>query len=129
MTRWLLLTAYVLAVVLAAHNWSTDQLSHYNNRVANELPQNGVSSFVRAASRTRSTTTPTTRGTQGESSLSWLHWARQRLFTRLSEGRVDRTFPGARARALNVVVIASESFGAEFSKLYGSKRDRTPNFD
>ncbi len=30
---------------------------------------------------------------------------------------------------LNVVVVSSESFGAEFSKLYGSPRDLTPNFD
>jgi phosphoglycerol transferase MdoB-like AlkP superfamily enzyme len=30
---------------------------------------------------------------------------------------------------MNVVIITSESFGAEFSKLYGSDRDLTPEFD
>ncbi|MGH8286838.1 MAG: hypothetical protein ACRETT_13895 [Steroidobacteraceae bacterium] len=30
---------------------------------------------------------------------------------------------------LNVVLVSSESFGAEFSALYGSDRDLTPNFD
>jgi phosphoglycerol transferase MdoB-like AlkP superfamily enzyme len=52
-------------------------------------------------------------------------------FTRLAEGRIDREFParGDGLGKMNVVVIASESFGAEFSKLYGSKRDWTPEFD
>ena len=30
---------------------------------------------------------------------------------------------------MNVVLVSSESFGAEFSRLYGSDRDLTPNFD
>jgi phosphoglycerol transferase MdoB-like AlkP superfamily enzyme len=30
---------------------------------------------------------------------------------------------------MNVVVVSSESFGAEFSRLYGSATDLTPNFD
>jgi phosphoglycerol transferase MdoB-like AlkP superfamily enzyme len=30
---------------------------------------------------------------------------------------------------LNVIVVAEESFGAEFSRLYGSERDLTPHFD
>jgi phosphoglycerol transferase MdoB-like AlkP superfamily enzyme len=52
-------------------------------------------------------------------------------FTRLAEGRVDRSYPAnpAGLGKLNVVVVASESFGAEFSKLYGSQRDWTPEFD
>ena len=52
-------------------------------------------------------------------------------FTRLAEGRLDRAFaanPAGLGR-LNVVVVSSESFGAEFSKLYGSTRDWTPEFD
>ena len=51
--RWLLLAAYLLAVVLAALYWSTDTLSRSSNRVANELVQNGLSSFVRAATPQR----------------------------------------------------------------------------
>ena len=52
-------------------------------------------------------------------------------FTRLSEGRLDRSFPANPngLGKLNVVVVSSESFGAEFSKLYGSSRDWTPEFD
>ena len=52
-------------------------------------------------------------------------------FTHLNEGKLDRKF-AARSQGLgklNVVVVASESFGAEFSKLYGSARDWTPQFD
>ena len=44
---------------------------------------------------------------------------------------MDRSFPSnpTGLGKLNVVVVASESFGAEFSKLYGSQRDWTPQFD
>ena len=44
---------------------------------------------------------------------------------------MDRSFPASPngLGKLNVVVVASESFGAEFSKLYGSSRDWTPEFD
>ena len=52
MRRWFFLAAYLTAVVLAALYWSTDLLSHDRNRVENELAQNGLSSFVRAAGRT-----------------------------------------------------------------------------
>ena len=47
------------------------------------------------------------------------------------QGKMDR-FHAARPDGLgklNVVVVSSESFGAEFSKLHGSTRDWTPNFD
>ena len=47
--RWFFLAAYLTAVVLATLYWSTDLLSHDRNRVENELAQNGLSSFVRAA--------------------------------------------------------------------------------
>ena len=46
-------------------------------------------------------------------------------------GRLDREFaarPGGLGK-LNVILISSESFGAEFSRLYGSERDWTPEFD
>jgi len=52
-------------------------------------------------------------------------------FVALDEGRLDRAFPGRPDGfgKLNVIVMPSESFGAEFSKLYGSERNWTPNFD
>ncbi len=51
--------------------------------------------------------------------------------TDIAQGRIDRRHearPDGLGR-LNVVVVASESFGAEFSRLHGSERDWTPNFD
>jgi phosphoglycerol transferase MdoB-like AlkP superfamily enzyme len=50
---------------------------------------------------------------------------------RVANELVQNGFP-ARADGLgklNVVLVSSESFGAEFSRLYGSAQDLTPNFD
>jgi len=52
-------------------------------------------------------------------------------FTQLAAGRLNRSHaarPDGLGR-LNVIVVSSESFGAEFSKLHGSDKDWTPNFD
>jgi phosphoglycerol transferase MdoB-like AlkP superfamily enzyme len=123
------------AVLAAAVAWyPTNALSWSSNRVENELLQNGHSSFFRAAATSEidyHAYYPTRDSGQNLALLT--HWlgAGGGEFTRLADGRLSRRFP-ARPDGLgrlNVVLIASESFGAEFSKLHGSERDLTPNFD
>ncbi len=126
-----LLTAGVL---LASSLWSTDTLSGSTNRVANELIQNGLSSFVRAARTNEINYHANYRSADPRENLALVARELGRgggRFTRLPEGRLDRAFTrraGGLGR-LNVVLVSSESFGAEFSRLYGSTSDLTPNFD
>jgi phosphoglycerol transferase MdoB-like AlkP superfamily enzyme len=126
--------AYAMALTLAIVLYPTDLLSLSVNRVENELVKNGSSSFFRAA-RT--------------SDIDYLDWYASRPtqdnlralerqfqaddapFMRLADGRLERKH-AARSDGLgrlNVVVVSSESFGAEFSRLHGSKKDWTPSFD
>jgi phosphoglycerol transferase MdoB-like AlkP superfamily enzyme len=134
MKRWLPLAAWLAATVLAAAFWSTDLLSHDPNRVENELVQNGISSFVRAGLTSEIDYRSNYASRDRRENFARVADALARgggTFTRLDEGRLDRAFP-ARADGLgrlNVVLVSSESFGAEFSRLYGSDRDLTPNFD
>ncbi|HEY8266665.1 MAG TPA: LTA synthase family protein [Steroidobacteraceae bacterium] len=134
MKRSLPLAAYLLAVILAILFWSTDLLSTDSNRVANELAQNGLSSFVRAALTNEIDFRANYRSNDPKDNLAIITRELERnggRFTRLAEGRLDRAFPGRPdgLGQLNVVLVSSESFGAEFSRLYGSERDLTPNFD
>jgi len=126
--------AYAAVVALAVALYPTDALSLSRNRVENELVQNGCSSFFRAA-RTSDIdyadwylTGPRPRNLD---ELQAQLGADGSQFTRLQEGRLDRRH-AARPDGLgplNVVVIVSESFGAEFSRLHGARRNWTPNFD
>ncbi|MCM2311044.1 MAG: sulfatase-like hydrolase/transferase [Steroidobacteraceae bacterium] len=123
------------ALLMAAILWyPTDALSWSSNRVENELLQNGYSSFFRAAATNEIDYHAYYASRDPASNLKLLANALEAgggRFTRLDEGRLDRRFP-ARPDGLgrmNVVVVSSESFGAKFSRLYGSKNDLTPNFD
>jgi len=125
---------HVAALAAAIAWYPTDALSWSANRVENELLQNGYSSFFRAA-ETNEIDYHAFYATRDPADnlklLAHALGAGGGQFTRLSEGRLDRRFP-ARPDGLgrlNVVVVASESFGAKFSRLYGSDRDLTPNFD
>jgi phosphoglycerol transferase MdoB-like AlkP superfamily enzyme len=125
---------YLAVVTLAALTFQSSSLSLSRNRVANELASNGAMSFFRAMRTSEIDYGAYYASRDRKHNLEELEQALSQgggEFTRLAEGRIDRDFP-ARADGLgkmNVVVIASESFGAEFSKLYGSKRDWTPAFD
>jgi phosphoglycerol transferase MdoB-like AlkP superfamily enzyme len=125
---------FAMALLAAVAWYPTDALSWSSNRVENEILQNGYSSFFRAAATNEIDYHAYYASRDKTANLDLLASSLQSSggkFTRLAEGRLDRRFP-ARADGLgrlNVVVIASESFGAAFSKLYGSKRDLTPNFD
>jgi phosphoglycerol transferase MdoB-like AlkP superfamily enzyme len=132
--RTLPMLVLATAVALAIATFSTNSLGWSVNRVANELAANGPSSFFRALRTSEidyhalyATRDPAanhallvTQLTRGGG--SWTHSA---------DGRLDRTFPARPAGLgkLNVILISSESFGAEFSRLYGSDRDWTPEFD
>ncbi len=132
--RLAIFVPYATVVALAAAQYPTDALSHSSNRVENELAQNGHMSFFRAARTSDIDYEAYYASLEPRANLEALE--RQlgtdgRRFTRLAEGRIDRHHE-ARADGLgrmNVVVIASESFGAEFSRLHGSTKDWTPNFD
>ncbi len=134
MKRWLPLAAWIGAAVLAAFFWSTDLLSSGDNRAENELAQNGISSFVRAALTNEIDYRSNYASADPRANLALVTRSLARgggRLTRLADGRLDRAFP-ARADGLgklNVILVSSESFGAEFSRLYGSERDLTPNFD
>lgn len=125
---------YALVCALALLLFSTNSLGFSSNRVTNELAANGPSSFFRAL-RTSEIDYHAYYATRDPAQN--LRVLEKQLgvgdcpFTRLAEGRLDRACP-ARAGGLgklNVVLVTSESFGAEFSKLYGSDRDWTPEFD
>jgi len=128
------LAAHASAVALAVAFWPTDTLSLADNRVANELVQNGISSFMRAAVTSEIDYHANYESGDPRQNLALVARELGRgggRFTRLAEGRLDRAFP-ARPDGLgrlNVVLVSSESFGAEFSRLYGSRQDLTPNFD
>lgn len=128
------LLSYATAVVLLALFYPTELLSLSANRVANELVQNGTSSFFEAAASSEIDYHAYYSSAEPDENLALLERELGRgggQFTRLNEGRLDRIFL-ARADGLgklNVVLISSESFGAEFSRLYGSERNLTPDFD
>jgi phosphoglycerol transferase MdoB-like AlkP superfamily enzyme len=131
--RTLAFSAFALLVVACSVGFETHSLASSDNRVANEIAANGASSFFRAL-RTNEIDYHTyyaSRPTQTNLHNLVTHMGDRGQFTRLAEGRLDRNFPGNPngLGKLNVVVIASESFGAEFSKLYGSNRDWTPQLD
>ena len=125
---------YVVALLAVITWYPTNALSRSSNRVENEILQNGYSSFFRAAQTNEIDYHAYYASSTPKANLKLLTDALAAdggKFTRLAEGRLDRSYParpGGLGR-LNVVVVASESFGAKFSKLYGSSKDLTPNFD
>jgi phosphoglycerol transferase MdoB-like AlkP superfamily enzyme len=132
--RLVLFVPYAIVLSLAVAFYPTNVLSWSANRVENELVQNGHSSFFRAARTSDIEYEAYYPSGNQQANLDLLE---KQLavdgmgMTRLAEGRIDRRHaarPDGLGR-LNVVVVASESFGAEFSRLHGSKRNWTPNFD
>ena len=132
--RLMVLALYAALAVLAFAYWPTDRLSFASNRVANELVQNGLSGFMRAATTNEIDYRANYASADPRENLALIGRELARgggNFTRLADGRLDRSFP-TRPKGLgplNVVLVSSESFGAEFSRLYGSDRNLTPNFD
>jgi phosphoglycerol transferase MdoB-like AlkP superfamily enzyme len=125
---------FALVLALAVTFYMTNALSLSSNRVENELVQNGHSSFFRAARTSDIDYEAYYAHAKPAENLKLLE---KQLamdgapFTQLAEGKINRLH-AARPEGLgrlNVVVVSSESFGAEFSKLHGAEKDWTPNFD
>lgn len=126
--------AYSLLLVAMIAWYPTNALSWAANRVENEILQNGDSSFFRALSKSEidyHAYYPTADSNQNLQLLAARLGVDDGQITSVVSGRLDRDYaarPDGLGR-LNVIVVACESFGAEFSRLYGSERDLTPNFD
>jgi phosphoglycerol transferase MdoB-like AlkP superfamily enzyme len=132
--RLVLFLPYSALLLLAIAYYPTDALSLSANRVENELLQNGHSSFFLAARTSDIDYESHYLSRPPATNHALLHdqLAGEGVrFTQLAAGRLSRSH-AARTDGLgrlNVVVVSSESFGAEFSKLHGSAKDWTPNFD
>ena len=132
--RLVLFLPYSALLLLAIVYYPTDALSLSANRVENELLQNGHSSFFLAARTSDIDYESHYLSRPPATNHALLHdqLAGEGVrFTQLAAGRLSRSH-AARTDGLgrlNVVVVSSESFGAEFSKLHGSAKDWTPNFD
>ena len=126
--------AYGLLLAVSVAGFQTDTLAMSGNRVANEIAANGASSFFRALRTLELDYRRYYRTMDRGEALALLA---QSLgpgggrFVALASGRLDRRFDAnpAGLGKMNVVVVSSESFGAEFSRLYGGEQDLTPNFD
>lgn len=132
--RLVVLTPYAVVLALSVAFHPTNALSLSSNRVENELVQNGHSSFFRAARTSDIDYESYYASAKPADNLRLMQTELAddgAQFTQLALGKMNRSH-AARPDGLgqlNVVVVSSESFGAEFSKLHGSSKDWTPNFD
>jgi phosphoglycerol transferase MdoB-like AlkP superfamily enzyme len=121
-----------LVLVTTVH--STHALVISENRVANELAANGISSFFEAARTNHIDYHMHYHSGDPQELLDLLvaNLSQQHgRFTRLPQGQITRRYP-ARDHGLggiNVVVVSEESFGAEYVGAYGDTRGLTPEFD
>ena len=130
--RAAVLTGHLGLLVLAITLYPTDALSVFHNRVANELTANGPSSFFNAlrtnhldyaayyATGEHERMMKILRNDLATAGGTLVH---PDGLTRRFESRPDGL------GKLNVVVLAEESFGAEFVGAYGDPRGLTPEFD
>jgi phosphoglycerol transferase MdoB-like AlkP superfamily enzyme len=133
--RGQLLTGHLLLLVLAAVSFSTDTLAFSDNRVANEIAANGISSLFRAF---RTNDLSYDRYYRTVDSQKAFRLARGELargqgvgFTSGDQTDLNRTYAAnpTGLGSMNVVVIVEESLGAGFVGAYGDSRGLTPNFD
>jgi phosphoglycerol transferase MdoB-like AlkP superfamily enzyme len=122
-----------MAILLAAHfsvNVNTGRYSQ--NRVANELAQNGIYSFFNAAMNSEMDYLAyyfTVPDNEADSRL-------RKLVSQSNATFIPNTNPIARhikspghPKPLNVIVLLQESLGADFVGVYGDTRGLTPNID
>lgn len=129
-----LFALHVAAIVAIAFVVRADSLEAFDNRVANELADNGPANFF-SAFRTNQLEYPQFYKTIDAAKANELlraDLARGGVpFTSADPATVSRTFPAIDGGLgkLNVVVITEESLGAEFIGSYGDDRGLTPRFD
>jgi phosphoglycerol transferase MdoB-like AlkP superfamily enzyme len=129
-----LLLGLALGIATAIAAWPADRLDVFNNRVANELADNGAANFF-AAFRTNHIDYHAFYRTGDPARLrAQLAADLQRgggEFVNLPAGDLTRRF-AARADGLgklNVVLISEESLGSEYVSAYGAPHQLTPEFD
>ncbi|MFT4047470.1 MAG: LTA synthase family protein [Solimonas sp.] len=125
---------HVVAIAAAVGLVRADTLNLFDNRVANELADNGLANFF-SAFRTNQLEYPEfyrTIDVARANELLRADLARGGVpFKSDDPATVTRAFP-ARPDGLgklNVVVVTEESLGAEFIGAYGDTRGLTPRFD
>lgn len=132
--RMMTLGAYVVVVSLVALSISTRTLASSNNRVANEISINGISSFFEAFHTSEIDYHHFYETLDSKVALQVAAAALKTPdthFVALDRQRLTRAMP-AQAQGLgklNVVVLVEESFGAEFIGAYGAAQSDTPYFD
>ncbi|MCS6947745.1 MAG: LTA synthase family protein [Steroidobacteraceae bacterium] len=129
---------YALVFAALVAGWRTDLLAESvlrsDNRLARELAANGIASFFRALRTSDIDYHRYYASRPADDNLRTLarHYATWHLQPRRrADGVLVRRVadnPHGLGR-LNVVVLVCESFGAEFSRLYGGAHDWTPRFD
>jgi phosphoglycerol transferase MdoB-like AlkP superfamily enzyme len=131
--RGLRLFSHLGLLLIAATGFSTDTLAWSENRVANEISANGISSLFRAF-RTNELDYGQYYRTIDDARAFTLVQHQLGTETGGTAGMppsLTRTIP-ARAEGLgrmNVVVVVEESLGAGFVGAYGNQQHLTPNFD
>ena len=124
---------HVLLTALVLFACSTDTLSLFNNRVANEITANGISSFFRALHTNELDFHRYYRTIASEKAFSVMQKELRLAGQQKPDSPTDlnRSFPAYPdgLGKLNIVAIVEESFGAQFVGAYGDKRGLTPNFD
>jgi phosphoglycerol transferase MdoB-like AlkP superfamily enzyme len=124
---------HVVLTALVLLAFSTDSLSLFNNRVANEITANGISSFFRALHTNELDFNRYYRTLASDKAFAII----QKELRLPGQDKphaskdLNRNFPGYAdgLGKLNIVAIVEESFGAQFVGAYGDKRGLTPNFD
>lgn len=132
--RGLTALLYVGTVALVAMGFSTRTLALSQNRVANEIAINGISSFFEALRTSEIDYHHYYESLPSKQAMQVLAAALQApdsSFVALDRGRLTRARPARQdgLGKLNVVVLVEESFGAEFIGAYGAEHSDTPYFD
>ncbi len=111
-----------------------DLLAHFENRVANQIAMNGLSSFFQSF-RTNDLDYNTFYTTMDKVKATYKihsYW-KENFPEGLSDNSSDlkRHIPGnpSQPGKKNIIVIVEESLGADFVGAYGDKRKLTPHFD
>jgi len=123
---------YALLLAFAVVTIDRDSFSFADNRVTNEIAANGTASFFNALRTSEIDYHAYYATADRDANLHALRAVLARGGGELVDAQgIDRAFaarPDGLGR-LNVVVVVSESFGAEFSQALGGKHDWTPYFD
>jgi phosphoglycerol transferase MdoB-like AlkP superfamily enzyme len=121
----------LLALAHVCVNINTGRYSE--NRVANELAQNGIYAFFNAAANSVLDYPQYYKTVPDDEAIARLRYMVKQPNSTFIEGALN---PIARhinnsgtTKYLNVIVLLQESLGAEFVGRYGDKRNLTPNID